>query len=85
MDTDFHSLQRNPRGPVKTASVHIGDDVWIAAKTGILRGATVGDRSVIGFGVVVTGEVPPDHLVTQGTPRIVPLKGTQSDHGPSSS
>lgn len=81
MDTDFHSLQRSPRGPVKTSSVRIGDDVWIAARAGILRGATVGDRSVIGFGVVVTGEVPRDHLVTQGSPRMIPLKKDHSDDG----
>lgn len=69
-DTDFHPLQRRPRGPVRSAPVVIGDDVWVAARTAVLRGVTVGDRSVIGLGAVVTSSVSADSLVRPAPPRV---------------
>ena len=68
-DTDFHSAQRAPRGEVRSGPIVIGDDVWIAARTAVLRGATIGDRCVIGLGVTVTGNVDPDTLLRPGLPR----------------
>lgn len=73
-DTDFHSVQRSPRGAVRTAPVVIGDDVWLAARTAVLRGTTVGDRSVVGVGCVAMSDVPPDTLVRQGEQRQVALE-----------
>lgn len=40
----------------------IGDGVWIGAKVVVLRGVTIGDRSVVAAGAVVTTSVPPDEL-----------------------
>jgi maltose O-acetyltransferase len=40
--------------------VTIGEDVWIGGSAVICPGVTIGDRSVIGAGSVVTKDVPPD-------------------------
>lgn len=49
------------------APIRVGNDVWIGAGALILPGVTVGDRSVIGAGSVVTRDVPPD-VVAAGVP-----------------
>jgi acetyltransferase-like isoleucine patch superfamily enzyme len=64
-DTDFHGLQYNERivkEAVKTAPIIIGDHVWIGAYTIILKGVTIGNRSVIGAGSVVTKNIPDDEI-----------------------
>lgn len=54
--------------PVATANpIVIGDNVWIGAKAVILDGVTIGDRSVIGAGSVVTKDIPAD-VVAVGNP-----------------
>ena len=68
-DTDFHSVQRVPRGEVKSAPIVIEDDVWLAARTAVLRGVTIGARSVVGIGVVVSRSVGPDTLLRVVEPR----------------
>jgi maltose O-acetyltransferase len=40
--------------------ITIGDDVWIGGSVVICPGVTIGDRSVIGAGSVVTKEIPAD-------------------------
>jgi maltose O-acetyltransferase len=40
--------------------ITIGDDVWIGGSVVICPGVTIGDRSVIGAGSVVTKDVPAD-------------------------
>jgi acetyltransferase-like isoleucine patch superfamily enzyme len=43
--------------------VKIGHNVWMGYGACILRGATVGDNSVIGTSSVVTGDVPANAVV----------------------
>ena len=45
----------------------VEDDVWIGGNVVICQGVTIGARSVIAAGSVVTKDVPPDTLVG-GTP-----------------
>ena len=40
--------------------ITIGEDVWIGGGAIILPGVTIGDRTVIGSGSVVTKDIPPD-------------------------
>lgn len=49
----------------------IGDDVWIAANAIVLRGVTIGDRSIVAAGSVVTKDVPPNVIVAGNPSRIV--------------
>lgn len=72
-DTDFHSVRRSPRGAVRAAPIAIGDDVWISARTAVLRGVTIGARSVIGLGVVVARDVEADTMLRPSPPRVTPL------------
>lgn len=66
-DTDFHSTDFHERAidknsGIATAPVVIGNDVFIGANSTILKGVTIGDRSVIGAGSVVTKSIPEDEV-----------------------
>jgi len=66
-DTNFHSLDYRERGDylnenVKTKPVVIGEDVFVGGHCIILKGVTIGDRSIIGAGSVVTRSVPADEV-----------------------
>ena len=68
VDTDFHPIMmkdRRYKGPADSLSapVVIQDDVFIGARSIILKGVTVGFGSVIGAGSVVTSDVRPNTVV----------------------
>lgn len=44
--------------PVSTATIHIGDEVWIGANAVITAGVQIGRHAVIAAGSVVTKDVP---------------------------
>jgi acetyltransferase-like isoleucine patch superfamily enzyme len=69
-DTDFHSLAANRRSPEATARVapvHIGDNVWIGDRVGILPGTRIGDNSVVSFAAVCGRDYPPN-VIIMGNP-----------------
>lgn len=70
-DTDAHSLdwedRRHGRGEVPSVPIVIEDDVWIGAQCIILKGVTIGPRSIIGAGSVVTHSIPAD-CIAAGNP-----------------
>ena len=41
-----------------------GDDVWLFDSARIFGPVTIGDRSIIGAGVMITRDIPPDRFVT---------------------
>lgn len=47
--------------------VVIGDDVWVGGGAVICPGVTIGDRSIIGAGSVVTKDIPAD-VIAAGNP-----------------
>ena len=53
--------------PLKTAPIHIEEDVWIGAHCTVLAGVTIGRGSVIAAGSVVNEDIPP-YSVAGGTP-----------------
>lgn len=59
-DSDRHEISGS-RG--MSASIVIGNHVWIGARAIILKGVTIGDGAVIAAGAVVTKDVPPRTLV----------------------
>jgi acetyltransferase-like isoleucine patch superfamily enzyme len=73
MDTDAHPinyLERRKWGSfdgVASSPIHIKDDVWIGARCIILKGVTIGERSVIGAGSVVVSDIPAD-CIAAGNP-----------------
>lgn len=70
-DTDAHPIDFNVRRSsnkgTKSALIVIEDDVWIGAHCIILKGVTIGARSIIGAGSVVTKSIPAD-CVAGGNP-----------------
>jgi acetyltransferase-like isoleucine patch superfamily enzyme len=70
-DTDAHPMdfltRRTSNYGTNSAPVVIEDDVWIGAHTIILKGVTIGARSIVGAGSVVTRSIPAD-CVAAGNP-----------------
>jgi len=54
------SLEREPLPTSKP--VFIGDDCWIGKKAAVLKGVTIGDRSSVALGAIVTKSIPEDSL-----------------------
>ena len=55
----------------KTTPIYIGNDVWIGCKATVLRGAYVGNRSVIGAHALVKSRIPDDMLAVGVPARVV--------------
>ena len=70
-DTDAHPMdymaRRTSNDGSKSAPIVIEDDVWVGAHSIILKGVTIGARSIIGAGSVVTKSIPAD-CVAAGNP-----------------
>jgi acetyltransferase-like isoleucine patch superfamily enzyme len=72
-DTDFHPADTVPRRyaslpePRPEDGITIEDDVFVGARSIVLKGSVIGEGSVIGAGSVVTGEVPRG-VVAAGNP-----------------
>lgn len=72
LDTDCHSLDYIKRRSTKTdignsAPIYIGDDVMIGTRCIILKGVTIGERTIIGSGSIVTKSIPSD-CIAAGNP-----------------
>ena len=79
LDTDVHQLdylaRRGERSvdetdinnTIQSVPISIEDDVWIGTNCIILKGVTIGARSVIGAGSVVTKSIPAD-CIAAGNP-----------------
>ena len=51
----------------KDKAVSIGDDVWIGFNAVIMKGVTIGEKSIIGAGAMVLHDVPP-YTIVGGNP-----------------
>lgn len=71
--TATHPLEASLRrqGVEFARPVKIGSDVWVGGGAIICPGVTIGDRSVIGAGSVVTRDIPPDVLAAGNPARII--------------
>jgi acetyltransferase-like isoleucine patch superfamily enzyme len=75
LDTDMHSLaldrRTNPEAPIRRAPVILERNVWVAKWAAILPGVRVGEGSVVGYGSVVTADVPPGVVVGGNPARVI--------------
>jgi serine acetyltransferase len=61
--------------PVRSVPIWIGSDVWVGARSIVLKGVSIGDHAVIGAGSVVVKPVPAG-VVAVGSPcRAIKLRG----------
>jgi acetyltransferase-like isoleucine patch superfamily enzyme len=66
-DAQKYFSKEELRDNVISAPITIEDDVWIGAHSLILKGVTIGARSIIGAGSVVTKSIPSD-CIAAGNP-----------------
>ena len=79
-DTDFHSLAADRRSPdalIRVAPVHIGENVWISDRVGILPGTRIGDNSVVSFGALCGREYPANVIIIGNPAKVAaPIPGS---------
>lgn len=94
MDGDIHNtdwrlrhIDRTSESPIpyKHRPITIEDDVWIGANSIILKGVTIGARSIIGAGSVVTKDIPADCIAAGNPCRVINKTGGGSIHNTRSS
>jgi putative colanic acid biosynthesis acetyltransferase WcaF len=73
LSTGSHDFSQ-PDLPLTTAKITIGDDAFIGARAFVLPGVTIGARSVIGAGSVVTKDVPEDVIAAGNPCRVLHLR-----------
>lgn len=81
LDSDCHSLNYIHRRELKVdqknkknANIIIENDVLIGSNTIVLKGVTIGARSVIGAGSVVTKSIPADSIAAGNPAKIIYCK-----------
>lgn len=78
LDTDMHSTDwkmRSRKGHdttnAKNAPIKIRDNVFIGARTIVLKGVTIGEKSIIAAGSVVTKDVPANCIAGGNPCRVI--------------
>jgi len=71
--TATHPLDHEERasGVEYAKGIVIGEDVWVGGSAVICPGVTIGDRSVIGAGSVVTKDIPSDVFAAGNPCRVI--------------
>ena len=67
----FEPWPGGDRAQMTSASVSIGDDVWLGANVTVLPGASIGAGTVVGANSVVRGEIPAGVLAAGIPARVI--------------
>lgn len=78
-DASMHYTSEQLKSGTRVSPIVIEDDVWIGANVIILKGVTIGARSVIGAGSVVAKSIPAD-CVAVGNPCVVVKRLTDENN-----
>jgi len=70
MDGDFHDVSDRLKAGRK-ASINIGDNAWLATRSMVMKGVTIGEGAVVAAGAVVTKDVPPYTMVAGVPAKVV--------------
>lgn len=78
VDSDFHDpspsrIRKTNPGLERDADVTIGENVWVGARSIILKGVTIGDNAIIAAGSVVVDSVPANALAAGNPARTVKI------------
>lgn len=80
-DTDFHNIKPEgrryapPDWPSISAPVSIGDDVFIGARSIVMKGVAIGDGAIVAAGSIVTRDVPAGAIVGGSPARLLGWAG----------
>lgn len=75
--TDHDHDWLDPMDPASTNSrlltgpVHIGDYTWLGENVMVLKGVTIGERSVVGAGSIVTRDIPPMSIAVGSPAKVI--------------
>jgi acetyltransferase-like isoleucine patch superfamily enzyme len=62
------------------AAVHIGENVWISDRAGILPGTRIGENSVVSFGALCGREYPANVIIVGNPAKVAaPIPGSGGD------
>jgi acetyltransferase-like isoleucine patch superfamily enzyme len=73
-DSDAHGIhpdERHDPAKIRAAAIRIGNNVFVGARSIILKGVTIGEGAVIGAGAVVSKDVPSFAIVVGNPARVV--------------
>ena len=56
---------------IMCAPVKIGDFAWLGERVVVLKGVTIGERSIIGAGSIVTKDIPPLSIAVGSPARVI--------------
>lgn len=70
-DSDWHGVYNRIRPFRCTAPVTIDNNVWIGERAIILKGAHIGENSIIGAGAVVTKSIPANVIAAGNPARVI--------------
>ena len=78
---DSHSIISSETGERLNyeKDIIIGDHVWVAAHSYLLKGAIIGDNSVVATGSIVAGEFPDSNIIIGGSPAKIIKRGVTWD------
>jgi acetyltransferase-like isoleucine patch superfamily enzyme len=74
VDTDHHGVgvdRRQPGAAVASSPIVIEDNVWIAGMATVLKGVRIGKDSVVGYGAIVSADIPAGVVVAGNPARVV--------------
>ena len=75
MDGDFHDTEDHS-AEGRAGAIHIGADAWIATRSMVMKGVTVGEKAVVAAGAVVVKDVDPFTMVAGVPAKVIKrLKG----------
>lgn len=86
IDSDVHDIDFLARAnlrphDIKNAPIVIEDDVWLGTNVTVLKGVTIGARSIIGAGSVVTKSIPADCIAAGNPCKVVKSIITNEQEG----
>lgn len=67
-DCDWHSVEYDKKASPIQADVKIGEHVWVAHGSSILKGSIIGDGCIVGCRSLLNGKTYPANSLIAGTP-----------------
>lgn len=65
-DSDCHTIMEGETVHPNTAKVKIGNNVWIANNVNVLKGITIADNAVVGYGSLVVKDLNEENAIYAG-------------------